>query len=144
MKAQKKRLMAEINVVPYIDVMLVLLVIFMITTPMLTQGVKINLPQASATPIDTKQTPIIISVDSAGRYYLNTDSNPNKPISPQDLVTAISGEMQLEQQQNVTRPVLVKGDKSVDYGKVMQAMVLLQGAGVANVGLMTDPSDQTG
>ncbi len=141
-RRQRRRPMAEINVVPYIDVMLVLLIIFMITAPLLTQGVKVSLPQAKAQTLPPQdQQPIIVTVDAAGNYYLNLASTPNQPISPQDLMTAVAAHLQLAQQQNQSLPVLVKGDKAVDYGKVVQAMVLLQNAGAPSVGLMTDPQD---
>ena len=130
--------MSEINVVPYIDVMLVLLVIFMITAPLLTQGVKVNLPRASAQPLSVKhQEPIVVSVDKKGFYYLNIDEHPDVSILPQQLVTRIAAELAISRQQGQTRSVLVKGDKDVDYGKVVHAMVLLQRAGVKKVGLMT-------
>lgn len=138
---RNRHIMAEINVVPYIDVMLVLLVIFMITAPLLTQGVNIKLPRAAAQPINSKnQTPIIISVDKFGRYYLNIANQPDKPMAPQALATRIAAELQLDQQQGSPRPVLVKGDQDVNYGKVVQAMVLLQRAGAKHVGLITQPN----
>jgi biopolymer transport protein TolR len=136
----RRRPMAEINVVPYIDVMLVLLIIFMVTTPLLTQGVKINLPQASAQSISPdKQQPIIVSVDAQGNYYLNISTNPNQPIGPATLGNRVSAELQVEQQQGETPIVLVKGDAHANYGNVVQAMVLLQQAGAASVGLITQP-----
>lgn len=129
-----RRSMSEINVVPYIDVMLVLLIIFMITAPMLSQGVKVNLPSAQAKALDVKQnTPIIVSVDADGQYYLNVSDEPASPISTDDLLTRIAAEIAI----NNERPVLVKGDRSVSYGRVVQAMVLMQRAGVQEVGLMT-------
>ena len=137
---KQRRLMNEINVVPYIDVMLVLLVIFMITTPLLSQGVKINLPQAQSQSIATQDnTPMIVSIDQYGRYYLNIANDPNKPIAPQDLAIRVAAEMQISNPQHQTRQVFIKGDKVVDYGKVVQAMVLLQQSGVSQVGLMTQP-----
>lgn len=142
MKMQSKKrgpLMAEINVVPYIDVMLVLLVIFMITAPLLSQGVKINLPQAQSKPLaDKNDQAMIISVDAAGRYYLNISANPEKPMSSDALVNQITVQLQTDRQQNKQRAILIKGDKDANYGKIMQAMVLLQSAGVDNVGLMTE------
>lgn len=142
-KRTRRSVMSEINVVPYIDVMLVLLVIFMITTPLLTQGVKINLPQASANAISTKNNqPVIVSVDKYGRYYLNISADPSKPIAPEDLATRIAAQVIFDKQQHENRPILIKGDANVDYGKVVEAMVLLQKSGVTNVGLMTDPSQQ--
>lgn len=143
-KKKRRGVMSDINVVPYIDVMLVLLVIFMITTPLLTQGVKINLPQASAQPITVKQNqPIIVSVDKNGLYYLNLSSHPNQPIAPNVLATRVAAQMAFDQQRHITRPVLIKGDANVDYGKVVEAMALLQKSGVPNVGLMTDPNADT-
>lgn len=139
-RRKHKRLISEINVVPYIDVMLVLLVIFMITTPLLTQGVKINLPHASAQPLTVKEhEPIIVSVDKFGRYYLNVAADPAKPIAPNPLAIRIAAQLNVDKQQGFKRPVLIKGDNQVNYGKVVRAMLLLQRAGVANVGLMTLP-----
>ncbi len=139
----KKKPMAEINVVPYIDVMLVLLVIFMITTPMLTQGVKIDLPNAAAQALDEKQqTPIILTVDAKGNYFLNVAEHPDLIIAPPAVATRVAAELALAKQTGQQRQVLVKGDQNVDYGKVVQAMVLLQQAGAGSVGLMTQPDDQ--
>lgn len=135
-----RRPMSEINVVPFIDVMLVLLVIFMITTPLLTQGVKIDLPktEAKALPPNQKE-PLIITVDSTGNYYLNIASKPNQPITARVLSNLVS--TQLSANPNVEqRPVLVRGDKNTNYGKVIEAMALLQKAGAKSVGLITDPS----
>lgn len=138
----KRGVMSEINVVPYIDVMLVLLIIFMVATPLLSQGVKVNLPQATAKALDKQQKdPIIVSIDAYGRYYLNISDNPAKPITPTELATRVAAELQVEQQQGQQRLVLIKGDKAVDYGKIMQAMVLLQQSGVDNVGLITKPPE---
>jgi len=136
-KRERKRPKAEINVVPYIDVMLVLLVIFMVTAPLLSQGVKVNLPKASAQAIPQNKEPIIVSVDVQGNYYLNIAANPNQPIDANDLVQQVSAKLQQSQQQGAEQQVLVKGDQNVDYGKVMQAMVLLQQAGAPGVGLVT-------
>lgn len=142
-RTQRKKLLAEINVVPYIDVMLVLLVIFMITAPLLTQGVNVSLPQASAKVMPPKEnSPIIISVDRNGKYYLNISKQPYQEVTAQEMMTEVAAAVQASQQQNQQREVYVKGDAAVDYGKVVQAMVLLQKAGVANVGLVTQPSTQ--
>lgn len=139
-RKSKRRPIADINVVPYIDVMLVLLVIFMITAPLLSQGVSVDMPQASAKSIaDNDNMPIIVSVDVHGRYFLNISNEPSKPIAPQALFTRVAAELQLAKQQHKTRHVLVKGDQHVDYGKVVQAMVQLQKAGAVHVGLMTRP-----
>lgn len=133
---------AEINVVPYIDVMLVLLVIFMITTPLLSQGVNVDLPHATSEPIASKkQEPIIVSIDAKGLYYLNISPNPDQPIDASSLTAQVTTALQASSSE--PRQVLVKGDQSVDYGKVMQAMVLLQQAGVPGVGLITQPLSQS-
>lgn len=140
---KNRRSIAEINVVPYIDVMLVLLVIFMIAAPLLSQGVTVNLPQASAKALPPKpESPIIVSVDSRGLMYLNTAAQPKMPISAQALTIQIAAQLTVAKQKNQTREVYVKGDRSADYGKVMEAMVVLQKAGVGNVGLITQPLNQ--
>jgi len=135
---------AEINVVPFIDVMLVLLVIFMITTPLLTQGVKVDLPktEAKALPPDQKE-PLIVTVDSAGNLYLNNASKPNQPITPRVLSNLVTSQLTASTAAGDQRPVLVRGDKNVNYGKVMEAMVLLQEAGAKSVGLITEPAPHT-
>ena len=134
-----RRPMADINVVPFIDVMLVLLVIFMITAPLLTQGVKVNLPKTTAKAItDQKKDPLIVTVDAAGNYYFNLADKPHQAIPAQTLShlvqTQLSGQPSDDQRQ-----VLVRGDKNANYGKVMEAMVLLQQAGAKSVGLITEP-----
>ena len=135
-----KRAVADINVVPYIDVMLVLLVIFMITTPLLTQGVKINMPKADAKAIKSAaQTPIIVSVDSRGNYYLNIARRANVPLSADQLAIQVAAALAIAQERGVKRNVLVKGDKQVNYGAVIHAMAILQRAGADEVGLLTRP-----
>jgi len=135
---KRQQRMAEINVVPYIDVMLVLLVIFVITAPLLSQGVNVNLPQAEAKAIASKDNlPIIVSVDNKGLFYLSISDNPNTPLSEQVLVNRVAAELSIAQQKNQNRMVLVKGDQDVAYGRVVDAMVLLQKAGAEQVGLMT-------
>lgn len=139
-RKNRRKAVSEINVVPYIDVMLVLLLIFMITTPLLSQGVDVDLPQASAEPISGQEKePIVVSVDANGQYYLNISSTPNEPIAPQALMERIAGELEKMAQTNQKQQILVKGDRNVDYGQVMQAMVLLQKAGASSVGLVTTP-----
>ncbi len=134
--------MAEINVVPYIDVMLVLLVIFMIAAPLLSQGVNVNLPQASAKPLPPKnEPPIIVSVDQKGQLYLNVSEQPKIPIPAQALMVQVAAQLAVAKQKNQSREVYVKGDQAVGYGKVVEAMVMLQKAGVENVGLITQPVD---
>jgi len=130
---------AEINVVPFIDVMLVLLVIFMITAPLLTQGVKVDLPktEAKALPPDQKE-PLIVTIDSVGNFYLNNASKPNQPITARVLSNLVTEQLTASTAAGDQRPVLVRGDKNANYGKIMEAMVLLQQAGAKSVGLITD------
>lgn len=133
-----RRPMSEINVVPFIDVMLVLLVIFMITTPLLTQGVKINLPQTDAKAIPPEQKePLIVTVDAEGNYYLNISEKPNQPITERVLSNIVSQQLAGSENATEQRPVLVRGDKNANYGKVVAAMSLLQQAGAKSVGLIT-------
>lgn len=135
----RKRPMSEINVVPYIDVMLVLLVIFMITAPLLSQGVKIDLPQVPSEPLPASDSdPVIISVDGAGNFFINYGENQDQPVSPDVLVNRVSALVKYRPK----LPVLVKGDTSVNYGRVVQAMALLQGAGVKGIGLITEAPEQ--
>jgi len=135
--------MAEINVVPYIDVMLVLLVIFMITAPLLNLGVEVELPKADAEPLDSQQNeePLVVTVLRNGDLYLNAggdlDGTSSGLIDPESLVTTVSAIVR----RNPELQVLVGGDERVDYGQVYNAMVLLQRAGVAKLGLMSDPLD---
>lgn len=136
MRKNKRKPLAEINVVPYIDVMLVLLVVFMITAPLLMQGVKVDLPQAPSEPFDGKDDePLIVSVKKDGSFYLNlgNDQETAKPLAQiQDTVAKV-----LRQKPNT--PVLVWGDTQVPYGEVVRAMTSLQTAGAASVGLVTEP-----
>lgn len=131
--------MSEINVVPYIDVMLVLLIIFMITAPLITQGVKIDLPQAPSEVIPpSQQEPVLVTVDNGGSVYIDYGDDPAAAIDEQTLVNRVGGLLKY-------RPdvqILVKGDRDVAYGRVVAVMTLLQGAGVDSVGLVTEPPDQ--
>lgn len=134
------RPMSDINVVPFIDVMLVLLVIFMITAPLLTQGVKVNLPKTAASALtDQQKEPLIVTVDLAGNFYLNLSDKPSQPITARTLSSLVTTQL-AAQQAGQQRPVLVRGDKNVNYGKVIEAMVLLQQAGAKSVGLITESS----
>jgi biopolymer transport protein TolR len=136
----KRRLMAEINVVPYIDVMLVLLIIFMVTAPLLSQGVKVELPDAGAEPLDQDMQdsdPLILTVDSAGAFYLNVGDDEESPRDPAQIVKLAA--TVLGKKPDV--PVLVKADEAVPYGRVISGMVLLQRAGAKKVGFLTDPAD---
>jgi biopolymer transport protein TolR len=136
----KRRPMSDINVVPFIDVMLVLLVIFMITAPLLTQGVKVELPKTEAKALAEQQKePLIVTVDAEGNYYLNIADKPNQAIPEQTLSSLVSSQLNTQQDSETQRPVLVRGDKNANYGKVVAAMVLLQAAGAKSVGLITEP-----
>ena len=127
--------MSEINVVPYIDVMLVLLVIFIITAPLLTQGVKVDLPQADAQPLDVEsQEPLVVTIDSTGSYYVNYGENQGSPVEPRVLAHRVAALLR-------HRPglsVVVRGDENVPYGDVVLLMTILQGAGAPSVGLITE------
>ena len=136
---KKRKLMGEINVVPYIDVMLVLLVIFMVTAPLLTQGIEVDLPKAGAEPIADvpDHPPLVLSVDSEGNLYLNVGDDEDEPASAQDVVARVGAVLR----NRPDTPVLVKADRSVAYGNVVGAMVLLQRGGADSVGFVTDPLD---
>ena len=135
-KRGKRRLMGEINVVPYIDVMLVLLIIFMVTAPLLTQGVQVELPEAAAENLPPEDSePIVLSVNRDGEMFLNIGEDTDSPLPAPAIVAQVS---KVLRNQPAT-PVMVKGDRNVDYGSVMRAMVLLQEAGAPNVGMITDP-----
>jgi biopolymer transport protein TolR len=134
-----RRLMGEINVVPYIDVMLVLLIIFMVTAPLLTQGIKVELPKAGAEPLPEElmrdHQPLVLSIDKQGRYYLNIGADHDKPLGDQAIADKISAVLRREPK----TPVLVKADRNVSYGRVVTGMVVLQQAGAAQIGFITDP-----
>ena len=136
---KKRKLMGEINVVPYIDVMRVLLVIFMVTAPLLTQGIEVELPQANAEPIETPQDhdPLVLSVDAEGNLYINAGDNEDQPQSGEEIVRRIG----IVLGEKPETPMFVKADRAVPYGNVVGAMVLLQQAGAENIGFVTDPLD---
>lgn len=137
MSRQKKsrRPMAEINVVPYIDVMLVLLVIFMITAPLLTQGVKVDLPQADSEPLPAEaDDPVVVSVNADGEMFIDVGEGKSSPVDADTLMTRVAAVLKYKPR----TPVMVRGDRNVEYGLVVEAMVLLQRAGVPNVGLITE------
>ena len=138
-KPRRRRLMGEINVVPYIDVMLVLLIIFMITAPLLTQGVQVELPEANAKPIDPdllkNREPLVLSVDRDGRYYLNIGGNEDSPVGEAEVARRAGAVLG----RDPATPVLVKADERVPYGSVVRGMVLLQQAGATKIGFLTDP-----
>ena len=132
----KRRLMSEINVVPYIDVMLVLLIIFMITAPLLTQGISVDLPNAPASQLDAGENePLVLSVDREGNYYLNVGDNEDMPVDDATIVERASAVLR----RNAQTPVLVQADETVPYGRVVTGAVLLQEAGASKIGFQTDP-----
>jgi biopolymer transport protein TolR len=136
---QKRKLMGEINVVPYIDVMLVLLVIFMVTAPLLTQGIEVDLPKANSEPIDEvpNHQPLVLSVDAEGNLYINVGDDEDQPTSGKDVVARVGAVLRNRPE----TPILVKADRAVPYGRVVGAMVLLQQGGAESIGFVTDPLD---
>jgi biopolymer transport protein TolR len=128
--------MSDINVVPYIDVMLVLLVIFMVTAPMLTQGVKVNLPETTSDPIEAQKDvePVVVSVDANGAYYMDVGDKESEPMP----LSVLSENVSKVLANRTKRDVLVRGDNNVEYGVVVRLMASLQKAGATSVGLITD------
>jgi len=130
--------MSEINVVPYIDVMLVLLVIFMVTAPLIQTGVEVTLPQADAEPVETTdEEPLILTVDAEGQYFLNIGDDPDSPLAESDLMALTAAVMR----RNPERRVLVRGDEGVSYQRVVRGMALMQRSGVPQVGLVAEQPD---
>jgi biopolymer transport protein TolR len=133
MRNRGRKMMGEINVVPYIDVMLVLLIIFMVTAPMLSAGIQVDLPKAAAEPLPPDLEPLVLSIDAQGSMYLNIGDAK----SPQDVdrvLEVVSAALRREPE----RPVLVKADRTVEYGRVVEGMALLQQAGAQKVGFATE------
>lgn len=142
MPSNRRKPMSEINVVPYIDVMLVLLVIFMVTAPMLTQGVKVELPETTSDPIQAQKDveSIIVSVDSTGAYYLEVGDQGSDPMT----LPEVRGQVAKILSERSNRQVLVRGDQHVEYGRVVRLMAELQSAGASSVGLITEAPDDDG
>ncbi|RRJ84176.1 protein TolR [Aestuariirhabdus litorea] len=136
---QRRRPISEINVVPYIDVMMVLLIVFMVAAPLLTQGVNVELPKTNAKPMQMAEDEevLILSVKADGSYYLNIGDQQEQPITLALLGEQVSKIVRAQPQ----RPVMIKGDQKVPYGAVVTAMATLQESGVDNVGLITDPKE---
>ena len=130
-----RRLMGEINVVPYIDVMLVLLIIFMITAPLLTQGIEVDLPETGADAMSSTQEPATLYIDAKGRYYLDIGTGTGKPLSDEEVVRRVKAYLKSDP----SKMVLVKGDTRVDYGRVAFGMGLLQEAGATKIGFASEP-----
>ena len=143
-RRNKRKPISDINVVPYIDVMLVLLIVFMVTAPLLVQGVQVDLPQASTEPVpQTDDDPIVVSVDKAGKYYV-TLGDPDKQGEPVELAE-IGDKLGKILRNKPKTPVMVKGDGAVDYASVVAAMAALRGAGATSIGLITEePQSRSG
>ena len=135
---QKHRPMSEINVVPYIDVMLVLLIIFMVTAPLLMQGVKVDLPEAATGPVDNQDPePLIVSINAGGELFLNLGAGQQQVLS----LATVKQRVSVVMRRSPNKPVLVWGDRAAPYGQVVSLMAALQEAGAPSVGLITeDPS----
>lgn len=132
---KKRKLNAEINVVPYIDVTLVLLIIFMVTAPMLTQGVDVELPKAASEPVETQdEEPLIVTVDAEGLYYINLGEDETVPKQADEIADQVRKILSI----TPSKMMLVRGDRTASYEQVVQLMVLLQGAGAERVGLVTE------
>jgi biopolymer transport protein TolR len=127
---------AEINVVPYIDVTFVLLMIFMITAPLVQTGVDVDLPQASTQPVDLKNDPpVIVSIKKDGSFYIDTGDRKDEPVTDEVLYRRVSEVLA----KNPQAQIYLRGDHSVDYGKIVTVMAALKTAGAPKVGLMTTP-----
>ena len=135
-----RRMMSEINAVPYIDVMLVLLVVFMITAPMMVQGIGVELPRTGDEPLDLDdQEPVIVSVDSEGRYFIDVGEDTHEATTLESVRERAS---RIQRNAPGTQ-FLVEGDEEVPYGRVIALMSALQGAGIERLGLVTQPPDRT-
>ncbi len=138
-RVKRRKPMAEINVVPYIDVTLVLLIIFMITAPLVPTGVDVDLPQADTSSVDQKnETPVIVSVDKLGQYFIDIGEQNDEPVTAEILLYRVAAVLR----NKPNTQVYIRGDQTVAYGKVVSVMVALKNAGVPSVGLMTSPFEQ--
>ncbi len=135
LRRKKRKLKNEINVVPYIDVMLVLLIIFMVTAPLMNLGVDIALPESNARPIEQSKEPVIVTLDSGGKYFLKLQGTDEEELDAGTMANKVGAFVRV----NPQTPVFIAADSSLSYQQVMDAMVLLQTAGVAKVGLMSQP-----
>ena len=136
-RVRKRKLKAEINVVPYIDVMLVLLIIFMVTAPLMNLGVDIDLPRSTAKSISQDKDPVVVSVDAAGNYFLSIEGGEQEALDAEQLQARVAAFVR----NNPEVAVFVAGDRSANYEVVLQAMVLLQNAQVPRVSLMSVPME---
>lgn len=134
---RSRKSLAEINVVPYIDVMLVLLVVFMVTAPLITQGISVELPKAEAPSLPQDEAPLVVSVDARGQYFISTASDPSQPVNLMQIRESIS-QLILQKPNTV---VLIEGDEGVAYGRVIELMALLKSIGQLKVGFVTQPDN---
>jgi biopolymer transport protein TolR len=138
---RRRKMMAEINVVPLIDVMLVLLIVFMVTAPLLTQGIKVDLPNADAQPVDSdEEESLVVSIDAEGLYYINlgvVDAENPEPVPLENIGDSVARIMGA----NPELPVYLEADQSINYGVVMSLMSTLERAGARGVLLITDPPE---
>jgi len=140
--AARRKPMSEINVVPYIDVMLVLLVIFMATAPLLTQGVQVDLPNAPSEPIsETESDPLVISMRADGALFVNLGIQNADDEDTRVTIYSLSDQAGKILRARPEVPVYVKADQTLEYGEVVRVMTVLQQAGAQSVGLITDPPD---
>ena len=137
-RSGKRRLNAEINVVPYIDVMLVLLIIFMVTAPLLTQGVQVELPAEASEPIKLDEQPVVFSINAKGKYFLDIGTDTEEPLADADVVQRVGAVLRNKPE----TVILIQADRNVDYGRVAKGMTLLNAAGASKLGFRMDPSDQ--
>jgi biopolymer transport protein TolR len=132
---KRRKLAHEINVVPYIDVMLVLLIIFMITAPLLTQGIEVDLPETVADSLATSDEPVTLTIDAKGRYFIDIGEATGKAVSDDELIRRVRAVLK----RNPAQMILIRGDTAVDYGRVAYGMSLLQQAGASKIGFASDP-----
>ena len=136
-RPSKRRLNAEINVVPYIDVMLVLLIIFMVTAPLLTQGVQVELPQEASEPITIDEQPVVFSIDASGNYFLDIGTNQDEPLADADVGQRVGAVLRNKPE----TVILIQADRKVEYGRVARGMSLLNAAGASKLGFRMEPAD---
>ncbi|WP_394540114.1 protein TolR [Lysobacter enzymogenes] len=136
-RPNKRKLKADINVVPYIDVMLVLLIIFMVTAPLLTLGVDVDLPKSNAKSSNTKTDPVVVQVDESGNFFLTVKAGNKEAVTAQDLAAKVGAIVKQNDKEKVQ--VYIAGDGRANYQPVMDAMNILQGAGVEKVSLISQP-----
>lgn len=133
-KSARRKPMSDINVVPYIDVMLVLLVIFMVTAPLMTQGIKVDLPEANSEALKTEEDMLVVTITAEGQYFLNIGED-QKTMTLKEIGDFSSRIIAA----NPKVPVMIEGDHQLQYGRVVELMTVLQQAGAESVGLITEP-----